>query len=362
MKKRLRNLPLRASFVLYALAALLLSFGCCLLLLQFLSEIQRIFYPRYEELLSVLFGLLQFLTVPLTFGGGMILCAIVFYRKKLKLPISLLTDAYRKVADNDLNFSLRYECTDEMGKLCAAFDKMRSALEENNREKWRQMEERKRLNAAFSHDLRTPLTVLTGHASLLLKSLPEGSVTNEEVLGEVQTMSAHITRLENYVNAMSQLQRLEDIIPRREPCSIQGLFREFEETAFILCPGRELLFRDFTGKEFVSADKELLSQVYENLLSNAGRYAQRRISVTLRTQTRFFVLCVQDDGVGFSEEALENAAKPFYRGSPEDDGVHMGLGLNICRILCVKHGGSLTIANAEQGGACITALFACDPD
>ena len=224
------------------------------------------------------------------------------------------------------------------------------------------MEERKRLNAAFSHDLRTPLTVLKGHASLLLSSLPEESVTNEEILGEVQTMSAHITRLEIYVNAMSQLQRLEDIIPHRELCCIAELLREFEETAFILCPGRELLFRDLTGKDSVLVDKELLSQVYENLLSNAGRYARQRISVTLRMEKRFFVLCVQDDGEGFSEDGLVKATKPFYRGSSENDGVHMGLGLNICRVLCVKHGGSLTVANAEQGGACITALFACDSD
>lgn len=62
-----------------------------------------------------------------------------------------------------------------MGALCASFEEMRRALWENNRVMWRQMEERKRLNAAFAHDLRTPLTVLRGYAGMLLHDLSEGA-------------------------------------------------------------------------------------------------------------------------------------------------------------------------------------------
>ena len=104
-----------------------------------------------------------------------------------------------------------YKKEDEMGKLCVSFEKMRQALQENNEEMWRQMEERGRLNAAFSHDLRTPLTVLKGHAGMLLSGLPRGELTEEEVLEEVRVMSQHIDRLEGYVEAMAQLRRLEDV-------------------------------------------------------------------------------------------------------------------------------------------------------
>ena len=99
-------------------------------------------------------------------------------------------------------FTIIYDSRDEMGRLCASFEKMRSDLLENQRTMWRQMEERSRLNAAFSHDMRTPLTVLKGHADMLLSALPEDAVSREEVREEVSTMSHHIERLENYVEAM----------------------------------------------------------------------------------------------------------------------------------------------------------------
>lgn len=85
--------------------------------------------------------------------------ALFFTEAKLETPLCILTTSANRIAENDLDFSIVYDKDDEMGLLCKAFEKMRSALESNNREMWRQMNERKKLNAAFSHDLRTPLTV-----------------------------------------------------------------------------------------------------------------------------------------------------------------------------------------------------------
>ncbi|GJM71848.1 hypothetical protein HMSSN036_40640 [Paenibacillus macerans] len=98
----------------------------------------------------------QIATIPVYFGGGILLAAFLFYRNKLKKPIALINRSARKIAESDLDFSLRYDSKDEMGKLCASLETMRQALEENNRSMWRMMEEHRRLNAAFAHDLRTP--------------------------------------------------------------------------------------------------------------------------------------------------------------------------------------------------------------
>lgn len=433
IKRKFRNLSIRASFVIYALLALVAALLLCSFLMNLIDsrkmhiyykykemsrtyevpedgaveityERERILYiiydksgavadsftvqneervetvyssqnpeniagvsvmPAYsdaDEAADVILEMLSLITIPVAFCGSMIVCAVLFYRKKLKKPIELLKNAYRKVAENDLDFTLQYDSTDEMGKLCEAFEKMRRSLQENNREMWRQMEERNRLNAAFSHDLRTPLTVLKGHASMLLSSLPEHTVSEEEVTGEIRTMSRHITRLENYVEAMAQLQRLEDIEIRREEIDRRGLLRNLEETGRILCAEKALDFRDFMEEDFLFADEEAISQVYENLLSNALRYAERKIEVTFRTFARFFCIEVSDDGKGFTRTGLEKAASPFYRESKEDGTSHMGLGLNICKILCIKHGGYLTVSNREHGGACVTAAFAVRPD
>ena len=89
--------------------------------------------------------------------GGLIVSVFLFYYLKLKQPISCLQNGIMRIQNNDLDFSLPILSNDEMGQLCAAFEEMRSELLKSNRLLWQQAEERKRLNAAFSHDLRNPI-------------------------------------------------------------------------------------------------------------------------------------------------------------------------------------------------------------
>ena len=84
--------------------------------------------------------------------GGLIVSVFLFYYLKLKQPIACLQNGIMRIQNNDLDFSLPIWSNDEMGQLCAAFEEMLSELLKSNRLLWQQAEERKRLNAAFSHD------------------------------------------------------------------------------------------------------------------------------------------------------------------------------------------------------------------
>ena len=68
-------------------------------------------------------------------------------------------------------------------------------------------------------------------------------------------------------------------------------------------------------------------------------------------------MVVSDDGKGFSEEELHLATKAFYKDKTHANSAHFGLGLNICKILCEKHGGFLILENNAFHGAMVTALF-----
>ena len=92
---------------------------------------------------------------------------MLFYRLKLRKPIETLNDGAQRIMTSDLDFSMEASGGDELGALCGAFEAMRAQLLENNQALWRQSEERRRLNAAFSHDLRNPLAVLQGTVQLL---------------------------------------------------------------------------------------------------------------------------------------------------------------------------------------------------
>lgn len=287
----------------------------------------------------------------------------LFYKRYLKKPLTILMDAAENIKNQNLDFHIVYKGKDEMSRVCSAFEQMRMSLQENNLEMWRQMEERRRLNAAFAHDLRTPLTVLQGQSEMLIKYIPDGRMPEEKVLSTVETMRKHILRLEDYVTAMNDVQRLEDIEITKRTVPLIEVIRQLQDSGSIICHDR--MFRLQTdermkdaieagAEDYIEADMAIVMQVYENLLSNAVRYAAEKVTVTLTVHP--FSIKVQDDGEGFSEQDLAEATKPFYKAAGEPDSSHFGMGLNICKILCEKHGGYLKIYN-EANGASVLAVF-----
>lgn len=285
------------------------------------------------------------------------LASLVYYRVKLKKPLRILSNAAERIADNDLNFIISYEKDDELGQLCDAFEKMRSCLEESSRETWRQMDERKRLNASFSHDLRTPLTVLEGHLDILQKYTLSGALSKEEIAEIYSVMGIQLKRLIRYVSSMNELQRLEDVPISSKQISTEELVRALKNIADIICAKKKLSFENEIKVDMVSVDLEIVLQVFENLLSNAMRYADTAVSVACRTKGKKLLITVADDGKGFNSNALKIATDPFYTTEKKSEGEHFGLGLNISKVLCQRHGGGITLKNQKSGGASITVCF-----
>ena len=312
-------------------------------------------YSQRDLFWTRFLAVLQVASLPICYLGGLILCAVAFWRWRLRGPIVALERASARITANDLGFSLHAERSDELGRLTESFEAMRASLDANSREMWAQMAERRKINAAFAHDLRTPLTVLKGRAAMLAEELPEGSLSGEEAAGAVRVMQKHISRLEKYVDAMARLQRFEDVEPRRAPMDIPSLAAELADSAGIICAGREVEVTS-SGEERASVDVEIVLQVCENILSNASRYARKHVGISLSAHGGALTVSVSDDGPGFAPEALARASAPFYKGS-ESGPEHLGLGLNICDILCRRHGGKLSVANTGQG-ARVTAQFA----
>ena len=315
--------------------------------------------PEYSDrdlFWSRFIAVLQVASLPVCYLGGLVLCALAFWRRRLRGPIVELERASARIAQNDLAFRLEPRRADELGRLTESFETMRSSLETGWRDLWAQMEERRRLNAAFAHDLRTPLTVLKGHADMLCESLPAGAVSREEAADELAVMRSHIARLENYVDAMGRLQRLEDAEIHRESVPARAFAEDTADSARIICAGLETSTDTEKLGETLYIDAEAVMQVLENILSNASRYAKSRVWIELASNGEGFSASVSDDGPGFAAEALAKAANPFYKGR-ESTGEHLGLGLNICDILTRRHGGSLTVSNRPGGGAAVTARF-----
>ena len=288
-----------------------------------------------------------------------ILAALLFYRLKLKKPFDLLGEASKRIADNDLDFHIEYDGYDELGRLCSAFETMRSSVQQNNITMWRSIEERKRVNSAFAHDMRTPVTVMKGYADMLQNYMPEQKLSREKEIQTVSKIRNHIGRLEQYIESMSAIQKLEDLEVSPTFIDMSALISEIKESASIICGenGKHFSVDTIENAGAVSIDRNVLLQIYENLVANAVRFSQSEICIELKADANNISLCVRDDGQGFSNEELTNATKPYYKGENTSADMHFGLGLYICNLLCKKHGGACTLSNGENGGAVVTATL-----
>lgn len=315
------------------------------------------YFTVNDKFLYILYQALPFVLIPIFCICSLVGVPLLFYIIKLKKPMELIISGADKISKNNLDFEIQYDTKDEMGKLCQAYEKMRASLEINNHKLWRAMEERKKLNAAFSHDLRTPLTVLRGHTDFLEKYIPEGRVSMNKIHSIVRIMNNHILRLESFVENMNTIQRLEEIDISLKFISFDDFSSQLQETAKILGKDKQVAFSINTNLSNINVDLDVILQVYENLLSNAVRYSKHNITIACETKGNILKIIITDDGVGFSKEALQDATNPFFRDQHEPDKDHAGLGLNICSIICKKHGGNLILKNDPNAGAQVTATF-----
>lgn len=315
---------------------------------------KRPFADRKYMIIYCIIVYSQFLVIPLFIIFCVAVTGIIFYKRELQKPIEILLDGSRKISGNQLDFRIEYPKKNELGQLCTAFDNMRQALDENNRNMWRSLEERKRLNSAFSHDLRTPLTVLKGYNEFLTKY--SENISPEKLSEILSKMNCQINRLESYTYKMSAVQKLEDIVPAPTEVNSGTLRENFSESGKYICNDKEFSFSFRSDTDILFLDSQLVMEVYENIMSNAVRYAESKISADISVSDDCMKITVIDDGKGFSDKALKLAKEPFYRDDREQNSSHFGLGLYICKILCEKCGGSIDISNTGNGGK-VTAEF-----
>lgn len=355
VKAFFRNLPFRISFILYVIAALLLALFFSAI--TYNTAVSAILVPsvtdtsiEVSEAAMTALRAIEHWSLPVYITVCVSVAALLFYRVKMKKPLAVLEEASERISNSDLDFSILYQSKDEMGKLCASFELMRSALMENNRLMWRQVEQRKRLNAAFAHDLRTPLTVLHGQLEMAQQS------ENPPSEKTTAAMARQIERMERYVDSMSSLQKMEDVQPQYHSVVIADLVQSIQQMASVVCDSasKQVHFQNQTQSETVVLDESMVLQAVENMVSNAARYAKESVKISFMQQGDMLNIGVYDDGEGFSAEGINHAAEPFYTADPNRAN-HFGLGLYISELLCRHHGGGIEIKN--DNGAAVTASF-----
>ncbi len=279
--------------------------------------------------------------------------AAVYYRKKLREPITQLQNGVERIQEDNLDFHIEYDGDDELGRLCCSMEKMRRELRQKHKALWESLEQRKLLNASVSHDLRTPITVLKGYLDYLEKNIPQDKLTEDMLLDTVSSMQGAVNRLELYVESVRDIEKIENIEIEKRSENVKLLLNELRSNVLRLAGNKEIIISNDITVDKIQIDKGVFFRILENLLQNALRYAEKQVSINLSHKKDFLILTVKDDGKGFSAADLEKATTVFYSNDKEKQ--HFGIGLSVCKILCEKHGGLLYVGNQKEKGACVTA-------
>ena len=322
----------------------------------------------------------------LAYGGLGWLTFRHFYRVHIAGPLAELAGAADRIAEQDLDFAIGTVRGRELGRLSETLEHMRASLLEAQRELWRTAESRRRLNAAFAHDLRTPITVLRGTVEMAQMRLRRGGTLDEDAL---DALSAQVARLERYATSMGGLSKLEDRPVERETFALDDLREELgrhvSEVMAVrggglglklptvseadgapapkTCCASESTLKAAAGSRpaaLLAIDLPLVEEVLDNLLSNACVHASSIVTFDMMADAGVLTLVVTDDGPGFTPEALHRGCDPFF--SENKSAEHFGLGLNVSSVLCGLHGGKIALANAETGGARVIATLDVRPD
>ena len=279
--------------------------------------------------------------------------AAVYYRKKLRNPITQLQNGVERIQEDNLDFHIEYDGDDELGRLCCSMEKMRRELRQKHKALWESLEQRKLLNASVSHDLRTPITVLKGYLDYLEKNIPQDKLTEDMLLDTVSSMQGAVNRLELYVESVRDIEKIENIEIEKRSENVKLLLNELRSNVRQLAGNKEIIISNDITVDKIQIDKGVFFRILENFLQNALRYAEKQVSINLSHKKDFLILTVKDDGKGFSAADLEKATTVFYSNDKEKQ--HFGIGLSVCKILCEKHGGLLYVGNQKEKGACVTA-------
>jgi two-component system sensor histidine kinase KdpD len=221
---------------------------------------------------------------------------------------------------------------------------------------------RNALLSSVSHDLRTPLAVVTGATTALLdENGPRDEASRREL---IETARQEAERLNRLVSNLLDMTRLEAgaLKVRKEPQPIEEVIGSALNRMEDRLQGREVHTSVPRDLPLVALDPALIEQVLVNLLENATKYtpAGSPIDVSVHSNDDEVTVEVADRGPGVAPENAERVFDKFYRVR-EGEGGGVGLGLTICRGIVSAHGGRIWVEPRPGGGAVFRFTLPLEP-
>jgi len=296
--------------------------------------------------------LIRFLIYSLLAGSGLMLVAAMFLVK----PIKQLTTATKRIASGDFNVKLDIKQKDELGTLARSFEEMSHDLQ--------QLEQmRKEFVTNVSHEVQSPLTSISGYA-IALKQVnladTERSRYLDIIIAEAERMSkmsASVLKLSLLESQSQQLKLVKFSLDEQIRRVIVALQPQWS--------ARNINFELNLKAISLSADHDLLNQVWTNILGNSIKFSKDGsiISVSIKQDTKNVIVRMSDNGIGISLEDQKRIFERYFKAdrshSRKYDG--SGMGLAIVKQIVMLHQGDIQVESEPGLGTTFTVTLPITP-
>jgi signal transduction histidine kinase len=306
-------------------------------------------------------------------AGLLVAGAMVHVRRSISAPLVDLAKRMLRVAASETSVEvLGTQRHDEIGEMARAvvvfrnnaidLARNRHALAQQAAMLQEKLAEEQRLTllqrnfvSMASHEFRTPLAIIDGHAQRLI-SMRERLTADElaERARKVRSTVARMTQLiDNLIGSARLIDGGIDLYFHPAQVDLAALVRDVCNLQRELTPNAQILERIKPQPLIVHGDASLLRQVFGNLLSNAVKYSPGGglIQVTTVREDAQITVAIEDCGIGIPDKDRERVFERYYRGSNTSGIVGSGVGLYLVKAIVELHEGRVTLESREGEGS-----------
>jgi two-component system sensor histidine kinase MprB len=269
-------------------------------------------------------------------------------------PVDRMREEVDRIPGHELHRRLRVGRNDELGRLAQAFNRLLARVEAASHEQ-------EQFVADASHELKTPITAIEGHARIVLRAIDRGESDRARESAEVVARQSR--RIALTLRELLELAQTGEVPPPTDRVRLDLVAREAANEAQALVPDRSI--RASLDPTTVLGDPNRLRELVAVLLDNAIKYSppDRPVEVALSTPNgRGPLLSVRDYGPGMTAAERASVFARFARGTAAADVPGSGLGLAIARAIAERHGATIALLAADGDGTIAEVQFpAPDP-
>ena len=261
-------------------------------------------------------------------------------------PFDKMKAFAQKISQGDFDVPLDYERSNYFGDFTWAFDSMRREITKARSCEREAIENNKTVIATLSHDIKTPISSIRAYAEGLQANLDGTPEKREKYVSVIMKKCDEVSRLTNdlFLHSLSDLEKLKISSEEIELCGfVENVIAELSAEQ------GDVIFANPDFSAQVMADCNRLTQILENLVNNARKYAKSRIEVNLTKEDGNVSIHVQDYGPGIPDEDMPFIFDKFYRGRNCGSEQGSGLGLYIVKYIAEQMHGRVLLHNHADG-------------